>query len=520
MSLKSPIPIPLPYRGLLSAQERENFPPDAASESENWIHRDDKFQVRPGLTSLGDQTSQRATGMVGYELADGTRRIVMGTTVSWWAYNEATNTWTDLANGALTASAIDQQVFRPFELSGTTLLIGTNGADAVKKWNGSNLANNFADLGGSPPKARCMMVLADRLLLGNLKSGGTVSPLAVDVSARLNIESGWQSFVSLLADTAGPIIVMSEWGNFVGMVYKTDAIYRAIATSGANPFRYELMTKFNESEGVAATNALVKIGDGSDVYLSRGAEIKRYTGQSSVQPFGSRDLSKFVQDTANVGQLQRAWGTYDSDNEEILFVYAEKGSTEPSLGVLIKERSGAFWPIRWTGRNMTAAAYVVISRGLRIADLKASIGAIKQTIGELGTAGTIRRVIMSDLQAGGQVYESVGDDDAGAAIPFFSETGLFDLGSPLRNKTVRKIFHRFSTQASQQEITIKIGTSKYGEPRVLSDGDVIDIGQDGPYKTHHRITSKFLSVRLEGLATRPVVWHGSFADAAERGFWR
>jgi hypothetical protein len=492
------------------------IPPDACREVENWVHRDNEFRIRDGLTTFADDINQRPSGVISFELANGARRTVMATDVSWWAYDEATNTWTDLANGALSAGVGDQQVFRAFEQSGTTMLLGTNGADNPKKWNGSALSNNYDDIGGSPPKARCMMILADRILLGNLKTGGTVSPLAVDVSARLNFETGWQTFIALLADTSGPIVAMRELSNFVGLIYKTDAIYRAIFQVGTNPFRYEVAVTFHESEGPASTLAIITLGDGSHAYLSRGAEIKRYAGTGPLQSMGSRDLAKHIGATANIANLGRAWGTYDADNEELLFVYPEKGNSEPNIGVIIKERTGAFWPVRWPGKSMTSGGFVTIGRGLRIGDLTMPIGSITQTIGELGSAGLTRRVLL--CEAGGQSYEAVGTNDAGSGIPFVLETGLNNLGNGIKNKTVKRLDHRFQTITASQEITVKIGKSKTGETRTLSNGKTINISAKGPYKTGFRETSRYFSVRLEGTANHRITWKGSFARAVERGY--
>lgn len=502
--------IPLPYLGLLRAHDRERVPPDGAAEMENWIHRDENFQVRPGLTTFGNLLSQRPCGMVGFVLTDGTRRIVMGTDDSWWAYDNTTNTWSDLANGALTGGAGDQQVFRPFEQSGTTILLGTNSADNPKKWNGADLANNYADIGGSPPRAKAMMILADRVMLLNLKSGGTVSPLAVDISARLNFESGWQTFVSLLADTAGAIVGAREMGNFVGIIYKTDAIYRAIFQAGTNPFRYEMLTNFQESEGLCSALALTSLGDGSHVYMSRGGELKLYTGAGPLQSFGSRDVARYIQATAAIGQLERAWAAYDADNEEVLFVYPEKGNTEPNLGVIIKERGGAMYPVRWSGKNMTAGGFAAIQRGLRIGDLTMPIGSISQTLGELGSIGSVRRMILA--ASTGQAYEAIGDDDAGTGIPFFVESGLYDAGDPLKNKVITRIVHEFENTNGSQPISIKLGKSMGGRQRSLTAAKTINLQSRRIYATGHRTSARYISMRLEGTATQPVVWSGSTAE--------
>jgi len=221
---------------VISTLDAEHIPADGLRKAENWVHQNDEFRVRDGLTAFGDDIDQRPAGFFTYHDADGNYRIVMGTDLGWWSYDEATSTWTDISGTALTSAPIDAQIYRIFQKAGTTWLLGVNGVDPFNKWDGDP-ATNYSAVGGSPPVASAMMVLADRVILGNLRSGATQSPVAFAVSSRLDFDTGWATQLIGLLSNARDIVAMQELGEFVGAVHCEDSIWLAIAQGTSDPFR-------------------------------------------------------------------------------------------------------------------------------------------------------------------------------------------------------------------------------------------------------------------------------------------
>src|SRR5262247_312472 len=128
-----PIPIPVPTMGLIKSTDRERIGADGLAECLNWILRDRDFRVRDGLTTFGNLVAGRPTGFIHYDHGDGSLRTVKATNVGWQNFNYATRTWT-ARTGAALAGAVEQQVFRVFQKSGGTHLLGVNWKDAPKKW--------------------------------------------------------------------------------------------------------------------------------------------------------------------------------------------------------------------------------------------------------------------------------------------------------------------------------------------------------------------------------------------------
>jgi len=515
MAVKS-IPIPIPTLGLLAAVDREHIPPRGLSECENFILRDRDFRVRNGLTSFGNSLGARPTGFIHYDHSDGTLRLVGATIAGWKAFNFVTKTWTAITGAPLTAST-EQQVFRVFQKAGGTLLLGVNNKDTPKEWNG--VTAGYSDIGGSPPVARCMMILNNHVILGNLKTGSTVSPVATDTSNFNDPDTGWGSVqVVLHSDTSGEIVIMEEMGNLVGAIIKSDAIHRASAQGGVDPFRFDYIA-VPKDEGAASTLGYVKLSNGALVYLALNGKLKIYT-LDSVSDFGGDNARVYLSETLDFSSIGRSWMAYDSQYREILIVYPQRGgSGEPDKGIIVKEQTGAVLPLKWGTRKFTAGEYVRLITPLTLGQLTVPLGSITKTLGELGQ-GAVVRVILGG-ESNGATHMFSGETDNGTPIDFIAETGLTPLNGGANMATVNSIEHRFEQNSSAQQITVKVGYSKAGEKRQISgQQDIIDIGLPGPYITGHRVTSKYLSMRLEGSSSHPIIWKGSFVDAVRRGRWR
>jgi hypothetical protein len=473
-------------------------PLDGLSDAENVLIRDGKFIVRPGVTAYGDDINERPLGYIQYFNNAGTVITVMGTDLGWHKLDSATDTWTDIteALNPLTGGALDPHIFRIFQKAGATWLLGTNGADAPKKWD--SVAATYVDMGGSPPRARCMEMTFERLILGNLLSGGTISPVAVDVSAFQDFDSGWGATqTALLADTPGEIMSMNNLGLFQTAIYKKDAIYLAIAQGATDPFRFEL--KVAPVAGPASYRSVVPLPDGTQIYLAEDGDIKLFDG-ISVRSYLGRGAQDFITGSMNVSTIRRAFGFLDTERGEAVFMYPEQTETEASVGIVINLRTRAFWPLRWSALEFSAGIKLALDTGATIGELSGTIGGLAATIGEFASS-TPRRFLG---QIGGQTYQDTGDDDAGTAIPFHAESGLFNLGSSLRRKTVHEVHYRFVQTAAAQNIDARLGYSDHGEARTLETAQTLALNTAGPYKSSHRRTARLVSQRLEGSASQPI----------------
>src|SRR5262245_21396030 len=503
--------LPMPTQGVRPDLDPTEVPPTALREAENWMRRDGKFRVRPGFVPFASSVGQRPTALIQYVHNDLSTRVVMGTVASWWRYNTGTSAWVDLGGTALTASPAQQQVFRPFSKAGTTHLLGVNGKDAPKKWDGVGAA--YTNIGGSPPVARCMMVVGDRVLLGNLSSGGTQSPVAVDVSALSDFDSGWgTTLVKVLGEIPGEIIAMEAMGYLQGAIYTDHAIALAIAQDGTVPFRFDFRTGLR---GPVATQAVVPIAEGVHAYLANDSAVYIFDG---TQPRSlGLAIQRQVDKTITTDRLARSWVAWDAPQQLLWVVYPAVAGQEPSRGVVISVADAQCWPVRWNGYQPTCGGSISIPSGLTLADLTVPLGDMTSTLAEFDTL--VPRFAIGNVT--GQAAQDSGlADGAGVAIPSYFETGLQPLGEDFATVTDAEQF--FVKAGGPQSVRVRFGASDYGEERVLEDDPTgteneLDLSEGGPYYTGHRLTTRFVSARVEADATQQVEWRGANVTVAGRG---
>lgn len=82
---------------------------------------------------------------------------------------------------------------------------------------------------------------------------------------------------------------------------------------------------------------------------------------------------------------------------------------------------------------------------------------------------------------------------------------------------MNSIDNYFQQTQATQNVTIKVGSSDYGEDRVLSAGQTYDLSTIGWKYVGVRQTGRLLSYRLEASANQPIVWYGAEAKVAVRG---
>lgn len=503
-----PIQIKAPTAGVRPDLDPEDVADAAMVASENMIVRDGSFQVRPGFKTVANDINERPMAYAQYDYYNNDLKTVLGTDKAWWKLNGST--WTSLAGGVpLTGTEDDAIVFRTFSKAGATWLLGTNGTDVPKKWDGATAA--YASVGGSPPRARCMCVVADRVVLGNLLSGATVSPLAIDVSANKDFDSGWGTqLVALLADTEGGIVSMEEMGTLNAAILKSDSVYMLIAQASIDPFRVQWVK--SGIPGPASAKMSAKMADGSVAFTGKNGMVSVFDGSNVQQlPYS---IQKQITKTANLEQINRGFMMYDPDRRELWIIYPLVGSDNSNGGILINMSTMGVYPLRFNGFFVSAAGKIATTSGLTIGDLTGPIGGLMGTIGSLASTTVLRRLVVGEI--GGQTLEENGTSDNGSAIPFYWETPV--RGTAERYMTIDRIRHRFRPAQNDQNVSLALGkrnqgaeTPDYGTPKTINLKSTLR------RVTGHRTTAEYFSLKFSGNGTEPIVYQGSALYGHKRG---
>jgi len=437
----------------------------------------------------------------------------------------------------LTGDRTSPTIFRTF-VSGTppnAYVLGTNGVDAPKVWDGTALVyRNILSKAGTdaPPPAKCMVVSANRLILGGLPTGSglNLGPSGIIISDDMDFDSqstGWGgtsgTLVQLL-DTPGDIVAMQEFGNLYFVIYKEDSIYLAMAQAATAPFRFEL--KKSGIAGPCSSRSVVPLPNGSHAYLAKDGSIFVFDG-NSVEPIGGinewRKVQSLVLRTLDTLHPEYAWGMFDNEQQMLYFYWKHKGDgIAVKAGVAIDIPTFSAWPIRTTNIDVAYGSRVYLTFDTTIGELTDDILSYTNKIGDWST----ERPGLIFGGGDGKCYAQSGATDNGTAIDAFWETGLNDFGDAITSKMAVETQHLFLTPQKGVEATnvsVQIGYSDYGEERNLTDVQVVDATSRaelpgyGPRSLGHRVLSRMLAVRFSASCSRVLAWLGSTLSYVARG---
>lgn len=208
--------------------------------SENCLIRDNSFQTRPGIVSLGGAFGEVVLGSIGLRSLDDVSQVIIGTSSKWRKFNSAGLTWDDISGGlALTQSAFPV-TFAYFFQGGIQYVIGVNGADATKEFDLAGTA--YADLENAPI-ARTVTTVVNRLMFGAIGAGNSYLPQTVKWSA-----TGQRTVYPALAfndltDTPDHIVQIGNLGRRAVAIMKEESQWLALSQPGsdANAFEFQLL---------------------------------------------------------------------------------------------------------------------------------------------------------------------------------------------------------------------------------------------------------------------------------------
>ena len=493
--------------------DQKSVPTGSMYRSMNWVLQDGVFRVRNGFTAFGTSVAERVLAVAQYDHNDGNKRTVLGVPTKWFSWDLSALDWVDITDALdpLTGTYNSVQNFRNFYKSGVCYLVGVNGhADSPKAWNGTDA--NYTVVGGTPYAARCVAVCANRMLLGNLYIGAAAEPCAVDVSAFNDFESGWLGVTQLtqLTDTPGIITEMREFGNLNTAIYKTDAIYLAIAQSATYPFAFQLVQAgirgpLNSRAVVSTPSAHYFLSPDCNVYMFNGYQVTPLPNAIQSQ----------ISATADINSLKLAYGYYRSQKKELRFAYPEK-LTGDFIEVRIRLEDNTVWPTKWGNANPSMALESIIEDATLISDLISLLSTYTDAIEDW------RSFREQTLVAGydGQIYEvdSALTDDNGNPIDASLETGMVAQPDNRQYFTTQESEHFFNVTPAAQAVSVQLGVSETGEDPVYGAASSIALASTTPRKLGHRVTSRMFSLKLSVAASTRVHWRGSQVNGIPRGY--
>ena len=439
--------------------------------------------------------------------------------------------WTAQADTPLTGSSASQVVFKGYDIGGSTKAIGVNHKDRLMVYDvGDDHYEPGADATVAQPlAAKCIATCAGYVIAGNFTYSGTYYHDAIIYSNYRDASpggyGGWPAGAIIRCSTTpGEIVSLTEMGQLRVAIYKSDSIFMLTQQAGSSyPFRLDRAA--TGISGPVAPNAVVTLPDGTHAYLAKNGSIMLFDG-TPPRTLG-KSIQNYVRSRMDKDSLNRAWGFYDGDLDELQFFFpaigtgADEFTTVISRAVAIKGLASpqggiSMWPMSWdpTTFDLSAGLHVDVERAIPIGDWP-PLGSITVPIGALKSTITTRLV----GDSGGQIYREGGNQDDGNNFTAVLETGITDFGDQTRQFVVKEIDHLFDVDDSlaattTQNIDVQL-RKDYGErSEELTPAKTVNAGSTRVLRTQHRVIGRSFGLRLEASVEKKTYWSGSEAVVA------
>lgn len=262
--------IPLPSKGLVVDRPAEYIDARSAFNIKNMETNRGIIQKRFGTIQLGSSLSERIMRYFELQVGGTTSLFRVGPT-KFERLNKSTGIWSSATTTPLTGTQNDLVDYAFPLLSGTKIVVYTNGVDAIRK---CSVTGMDSDLGGTPPKARFMQAFGPYLFLGYITDGGTTYYSRIqwcdtgdpETWSPTGTNAGSQDLIDDPEDLTG----LGLMGSYL-TAHKSTAIYLGQLDSSTNIIRFDRRAT---GVGALASATIQQLPNGQQIFLaSEGLHI-------------------------------------------------------------------------------------------------------------------------------------------------------------------------------------------------------------------------------------------------------
>jgi hypothetical protein len=284
--------------------------------AKNLIPIDGGYRPMNSLYQWGSATiDYTPLAAIAFGASDGIWRNFVGTTVK--LYRVANDSATDISDATYNCTSWRFQNYGDW-------LIATNGIDNIKVLKNPN-GSVVSNLGGSPPKAKYMLLRRGHLILANTNEDGTGYPKRIRWSARENPEdwtpslttgADYQDFPEMLGDITGLGAIGDDF-----VIFSHDSLTIAEYSSV-----YVFAFRVNAYAGVGCRypNSIISIGP-AVFFWGRNA-IYQLQQDGTIKDISTSRVKKAVVENVNDTYAHRISAAHDYANRLIMWAYPSSTS--------------------------------------------------------------------------------------------------------------------------------------------------------------------------------------------------
>ena len=455
-----------------------------STEAKNVTPSIDGFRQLPSVLVATNAVNLYARGAIAAQANDANVYNYCGTGSK--LYELLGQTWTDrsLASGTYSVGAND---FWEFAKWGEQIIAVCGVGDVAQIITMGGVA--FANLGGTPPKARHIAVVRDFVVMANQDEGGTVFPNRVRWSG-INDETNWVTSKKLQSDHQD-LFGEGGWiqkivGREYGVIIREHAVHRMDYIGPPLIFMFDQTLT---GVGTPAPNSVVAFGD--DIYLLTQTGFEVVKEGRVRRDIGANRINNWFFSELDATEVLRVVGSLDRINRRVFWIFPGAGNSSglPNNGVIYDIDSD-----RWARfEDELEWIYDALGEGTTLEGLDA----ISASIDALGESLDSRRWI------GGAIAINAFDDThksgefSGTAMPAILETTEQQL---VVNKRVHVSRVRPEIEGAGT-LTVQAGTRESQDDSVTF-GSTATIARDNGYPMRAQARYHRFRANISGGFTR------------------
>jgi hypothetical protein len=280
----------------------------------------DGWGPMPSLVPLANALASAPRGSVTARLSSGVQVTICGTATGLYLVNN-NGTLTDVSGASAPYGVPDGDEWS-FDVFGARI-IATNLNDVVQYYD-IGTSTDFANLPGSPPKARFVKVIGDFVALFQLEN----DKAAIHWSGINNSEQ-WVPGEELCDTNSFPdgeeLQAISVNGSGATLAFRSG--FRSMIFDPSSGYVFTF-SPFAEGRGCAAPLSLVDIGRGDFVYYS---DTGFFRGASAT-PIGAERVDRWIQTVTNEATRPKIKGVYDPFRKVVMWRYEDPTGNGYILG--------------------------------------------------------------------------------------------------------------------------------------------------------------------------------------------
>lgn len=315
--------IPLPSKGLVVDRPAEYVDSRSQSSVKNMELTRSVIRKRVGTMAMGSTLSERVMRYFELEVGAVLKLFRVGIT-DVQEYDQGADTWSTVANAALTGSAADPVDYAFPVLSGERIAVFTNGIDNIRK---IGITGNDADLGGTPPKAKYCQAFGSYVFLANITNDGSGNafPNRVQWSDTGDPETwtGGNSGSKELLDDSEFITGINLFSNYL-VIHKPSSIYVGQLVSTSDVIVFD---RKSTGVGTVAGATIVNLPSGEQIFLASDG-IHVFNGITA--PLIDSPIQDELRESMNAEHLNKCQGVYVEELDEYHVSIPIGSETEPS----------------------------------------------------------------------------------------------------------------------------------------------------------------------------------------------